>query len=117
MVTALRGMGLRVDALVRHSKGASAALMYARKYGGVARVVSVAGRFAMGRGVRERFGEEAVRRTGSGERVAMRASASDGRGGKREVQLEVGEEEIGEREAVDYGGRKRRGACGAWGDG
>ena len=60
------GMGLRVDAVVGHSKGASAALMYAREYGDVARVVSVGGRFEMGTGVRESFGEEAVRRMGRG---------------------------------------------------
>ena len=34
----------------------------------------------------------------------MRARASDGRGGEREVRFEVGEEEIREREAVEYGG-------------
>ena len=82
----LHGSTVRVGGLVGNCIGSSAALMYAREYRDVAKVLSVAGRLKMGRGIKERFGEEAVRRMGGGahgqwEKASMRSSAGDFRGG------------------------------------
>lgn len=49
--------GRRVKALVGHSKGGNAVLLYASKYRDVDIVVNVSGRFGLQRGVKERLGE------------------------------------------------------------
>jgi uncharacterized protein len=62
VVEHVRGaLGLTVSCVVGHSKGAGVVLLYAAKYGDVARVVSLAARFLMEVGVEERFGGDVIR--------------------------------------------------------
>ena len=51
-------MGLKVDGIVGHSKGAGVVLIYAQKYGDVSLVVPLAPRYRMKTGIVERFGTD-----------------------------------------------------------
>ncbi|KAK9814056.1 hypothetical protein WJX72_000039 [[Myrmecia] bisecta] len=58
----LQSRGKTAKAVLGHSKGGSAVLLYAAKYDDIPRVVNVAGRFDCRRGFTERFGDDILER-------------------------------------------------------
>ncbi|KAH7314728.1 hypothetical protein KP509_21G018100 [Ceratopteris richardii] len=57
VVTYWRDHGRKVDALVGHSKGGNAVLLYLSKYKDVGTVVNICGRFYLKNGIKERLGK------------------------------------------------------------
>lgn len=101
VVEHLRSRGISVHALLGHSKGAAVVLLYAGKYGDVSKVVNLAGRLRMDRGIKERFGEEAMRKMEAGEALSVRTRKVDGMGQAKEFVYEVRTEDVKERLATD----------------
>ena len=61
-----------------HSKGAGSVLLYSSQHDDIPNVVTVAGRFDMCTGVKERFGEDIIERLASEKQIAMTNQRDDG---------------------------------------
>jgi uncharacterized protein len=60
-----------------HSKGAGSVLLYSSKYDDIPSVVAVAGRFDMGAGIKERFGEDILERVAQEKQIEMTSKRDD----------------------------------------
>lgn len=64
-------LGVNVNCIVGHSKGAGVVILYAQKYRDITYVISLAARFHMSAGVKERFGDSIVRKCMEEGQVAV----------------------------------------------
>ncbi|KAK9811419.1 hypothetical protein WJX72_003691 [[Myrmecia] bisecta] len=69
----LRERGKTVRAVLGHSKGGNAVILYAAKYDDVALVVNVAGRYDNSAGLAETFGEDVMAKLAAAGQVEWRA--------------------------------------------
>ncbi|KXZ47005.1 hypothetical protein GPECTOR_39g499 [Gonium pectorale] len=93
-----------VAAIVGHSKGGNVVLLYAAKYDDVPRVVSVAGRAVMGRGIQERFGSDILERLAAEGWVEQRVRVDAG----RTITYRLTKQAVDERLAMDMLGELAR---------
>lgn len=100
---ARKGCSLNVVCVLGHSKGASVVLLYAAKYRDIPCVVNLAGRWDMRRGLKERFGAEAMQAMEEGKTHTVRTMRRDGDGIRKEFAYEMTMEQVRERMDTDVG--------------
>lgn len=103
-VTDLESKSYHVTTVAGHSKGATSALLYAvyhaSKHSSVANVIVLAGRWHIGRGIKERFGEDNLARIDTGESVTVKANKWNKEGLKVPFEYQVSKEDIIERKSI-----------------
>lgn len=91
----------KVCAIVGHSKGAGVVLLYGQKYNDVDRIVNLAGRWRMERGMHALFGPQAMATMESGAPVTVTTTRVDGDGNFVPLEYQMTWEQVQERAAMD----------------
>eukprot|EP00177_Eucheuma_denticulatum_P005115 GFKZ01009320.1.p1 GENE.GFKZ01009320.1~~GFKZ01009320.1.p1 ORF type:complete len:279 (+),score=42.26 GFKZ01009320.1:495-1331(+) len=106
VVRHLHNEGYQVRAVVGHSKGATSALLFMAQHDEffIPRLVCLAGRWKMNRGLVERFGKEAMERMENGESHRVKSRRWDGEGKLVPFEYEVTAEHVRERMFTDVVG-------------